>query len=57
MTQKFNQLQEYDIVLGDQATALADSVVLEGLARIKQLLASGGIERGEDTGGFVWLLR
>ena len=39
MTENFNQPKEYDVVLGGEATAPADGVVLGGLDRIKQVLA------------------
>ena len=49
MTENFNQPKEYDVVLGGEATAPADGVVLGGLDRIKQVLAIGEVKSRTDA--------
>lgn len=49
MTENSHQPQEYDVVLGSQAIASADGVVLEKLARVKQLLARAEVEPRIDA--------
>ena len=49
MTESFNQPKEYDVVLGGEATAPADGVVLGGLDWIKQVLAIGEVKSRIDA--------
>ena len=49
MTENSNQPEEYDVVLGGQASVPADGMVLGGLERVKQVLAIKGVEPQIDA--------